>query len=365
MQHPQRRPRCCQPCARQRRAARRADRAGAGRGSAVHRVILRARSRSVEGADGGLGGSEEGAVGDESARRPRSRGRGSGPGRARAHRARTAATTAAGRRRRLQRRAQVERAGGGEHLDREHPGERRRPTRRSLRAAAQPIDTWSSCIAERRDRVDAGRHRQPLELGDDRGLRCTARSCGRSRRRGRRRGTAAGRAMRAGSSIRSVRRSLIDARSATRSPGSPARRRRARRGSCRWTRPGRRRATTGLSIGRGELAAATSAACVEGVAGRAGTCGAQRSEYASCTRVSPCRGATPRSRTRRAARAGSAADAAWPGCGRSACRSAANTRSVPSSASTLIAAAMSAIVEQPAQVVAARAAACRACRRCR
>ena len=39
-----------------------------------------------------------------------------------------------------------------------------------------------------------------------------------------------------------------------------------------------------------------------------------------------------------------------PGCGRSACRSAANTRSVPSRPSTLIAAAMSAVVEQRAQV---------------
>ena len=39
-----------------------------------------------------------------------------------------------------------------------------------------------------------------------------------------------------------------------------------------------------------------------------------------------------------------AAEAAWPGCGRRACRSAANTASVPSSASTLIAAATSAVV---------------------
>ena len=38
-----------------------------------------------------------------------------------------------------------------------------------------------------------------------------------------------------------------------------------------------------------------------------------------------------------------AADSAWPTCGRSAWRSAANTRSVPSSASTLIAAATSAV----------------------
>ncbi len=39
-----------------------------------------------------------------------------------------------------------------------------------------------------------------------------------------------------------------------------------------------------------------------------------------------------------------AAAAAWPGCGRSSCRSAANTASVPSCASTLIAAVMSATV---------------------
>jgi len=48
-----------------------------------------------------------------------------------------------------------------------------------------------------------------------------------------------------------------------------------------------------------------------------------------------------------------AADAAWPGCGRSACRSAANGASVPSSASTDIAAVMSAVFSSARRSVAA------------
>ena len=51
-----------------------------------------------------------------------------------------------------------------------------------------------------------------------------------------------------------------------------------------------------------------------------------------------------------AARAGWRPPRAWPGCGRSACRSAANTRSVPSRPSTLIAAVMSAVASSVAQV---------------
>ena len=53
----------------------------------------------------------------------------------------------AGRRGRRQRSPQLDAAGGGEQLDRQHPGQPS-TARRSLRAAAQPIETWSSCIAE-------------------------------------------------------------------------------------------------------------------------------------------------------------------------------------------------------------------------
>ena len=59
------------------------------------------------------------------------------------------------------------------------------------------------------------------------------------------------------------------------------------------------------------------------------------------------------------------AETAWPCCGRSCCRSSANTRSVPSRPSTLIAAAMSAATNSVAQVVRAPGSACRASRRCR
>ena len=65
--------------------------------------------------------------------------------------------------------------------------------RRSLRAADQPIDTWSSCIAlEGIESTDAG-FGEPLELARRSRPGCTARSSGRCRRRGRRRGTAAAR----------------------------------------------------------------------------------------------------------------------------------------------------------------------------
>ena len=76
------------------------------------------------------------------------------------------------------------------------------------------------------------------------------------------------------------------------------------------------------------------------------TCGAHRSEYASCTRVQSgprwlAMMPLPASIARRLA-----ADAAWPGCGRRSCRSAAKAASVPSSPSMLIAAVMSAVVSR-------------------
>ena len=117
----------------------------------------------------------------------------------------------------------------------------------------------------------------------------------------------------------------------------------ARRGSCRWTRPGRRACTTGLSIAAASSRAATGSACASVSRAAPCTCGAQRSEYASCTRVqSGSRWLAMIAESASSARR-LAALRAWPGCGRSACRSAANTASVPSSASTLIAAATSAV----------------------
>ena len=166
----------------------------------------------------------------------------SGPGPATC--ARSPATTAAVAGGGRQRRAQVEGAGGGEQLDREH--------------AAQPVDGPAQLARRRpahrhvvllhrrgRDRVDRGGHGEPLELGDDRRPACTGRSCGRSRRRGRRRGTAAARPSgpRRGSGRCAARRSTPGRR--RRSRGSPARSRAGRRGSCRCSRPVRRAARPG------------------------------------------------------------------------------------------------------------------------
>ncbi len=59
--------------------------------------------------------------------------------------------------------------------------------------ALQPIETWSSCIAEDGIESTLAGAASRLISRHDPGLRCTARSCSPSRRRGRRRGTAAGR----------------------------------------------------------------------------------------------------------------------------------------------------------------------------
>ena len=92
-----------------------------------------------------------------------------------------------------ERRAQVDAARGGQQLDREHAREPVDARGAACAPADQPIETWSSCIARARDRVDARRHGEPLELGDDRRLRVLGDHVARSRRPGRRPGTAAGR----------------------------------------------------------------------------------------------------------------------------------------------------------------------------
>ena len=145
---------------------------------------------------------------------------------------------------RLERRPQLHAAGRGHDLDREHPGQplhrasqlaRRRPAHRHVVLLHRA----------RRDGVDAGRRREPLELADDRGLGVLGDHQARSRRRGRRRGTAAGRGCgwRRGSG-RCVARSCSPRRR-PRSRGSRARTPAGRRGSCRATPAGRRRARTG------------------------------------------------------------------------------------------------------------------------
>ena len=240
--------------------------------------------------------------------------------------------------------------------------------RRSLRAADQPIDTWSSCIALDGIESTLAGHRQPLELGDDRRLgvlgdhqaAVDARVVGQERRQAvvARAGRGTGRC-----AARTWRR-----RRRRRSPGSRARRRPARRGSCRWTRPGRRRRDQHDRVvdGAGQLAAGDGG----GVRRR---CRARRrapaASSAASRRPAPGgsgpRGGWPSRRSRRARARRLAADSAWPSCGRSACRSAAKTRSVPICASTLIAAAMSAVRSSMPQVGDREHQHRRACRRCR
>ena len=110
----------------------------------------------------------------------------------------------------------------------------------------------------RRDRVDARRRGEPLELADDRRPRVLGDHVARSRRRGRRRGTAAARgcARRRGSGRCAARTSTPRRR--PRWPGSRARSRRARRGSCRWTPRGRRRSRPGCRSAAASSRAATS-----------------------------------------------------------------------------------------------------------
>ena len=181
-----------------------------------------------------------------------------------------------------ERRAQVERAGGGEQLDGQHPGQ---PVERAAQLARRrPAHGHVVLLhGRRRDRVDARRARRAASARTRWRPACTGRSCGRSRRPGRRRGTAAGRASgrRRASGRCAARRSRRGRRRRWR--GSRARRRRARRGSCRWTPPGRPSVTTGLSMALASSMSATALACARVSRAAPCTCGEQRSEYASCT----------------------------------------------------------------------------------
>ena len=131
------------------------------------------------------------------------------------------------------------RAGGGQQLDRQHAGEA--VDRAAQLAGGRPAHRDVVLLHRRaRDRVDRGRDREPLQLGDDRGLgvlrdhvaAVDARVVGEERRQ----------AVVARDVEEAVGAPLARSRPGRRrrSRGSRARRRPARRGSCRWTRPGRR-----------------------------------------------------------------------------------------------------------------------------
>ena len=275
---------------------------------------------------------------------------GPGPGTVARRAATTAPVAGAG----LQRRAQLDAAGGGEQLDGEHPGQAV-----DGRGAACGPRTSPSTRGPPAWRCSGSSRRWPARRGASAPRRarpgCTGRSCGRSRRPGRRRGTAAGRCCADWSRNRSVRRSEMLARSARhdrqevedvgdrgavevavgldaaveRDDRVVDRRRRAR------ARRPRRRGRA--CRGRRRRPAARSAASTRPAPGCTPRCGATRGSR--CPRISARR---------------FAADAAWPGCGRSACRSSAKTSSVPSSPSTLIAAVTSAAVTSRRRSVMAR-----------
>ena len=163
-------------------------------------MLLSSERRSAKRSGDRLGGRHGRAASRRRAPRPRSPGRGSGPGRGRRPRRaarrrppRSPGPASSGPRRSSARAA----VSSSMASTRVSPS----TARRSLRAADQPIETWSSCMRRRRDRVDRRRHGEPLELGDDRGLRVLgdhvpgvdARVVGEERRAGRgcgrRRGT--------------------------------------------------------------------------------------------------------------------------------------------------------------------------------
>ena len=137
----------------QRRAARGADRAGTGDGGA-HRDLsadvacwCRGAVASGQGADGGLGGGQQRRRRRPAPRRPRSPGTGSGPGpgprpaRAAPPRPPRCPRPASSGARRSSARAAV-------RISIASTRPSASTLRRSLRAADQPIETWSSCIAD-------------------------------------------------------------------------------------------------------------------------------------------------------------------------------------------------------------------------
>ena len=213
--------------------------------------------------------------------------------------------------------------------------------RRSLRAAAQPVRHVIFLHRAGGQRLGARRHREALVVHRHRGLRVVgdhqaavhAGVGGEERRQAVR----AGRVEHAVGATFGDRRQLGDRRSrGSRTPSPPA-----RRGSCRSSRPDRRGGSSGC---RSRRRAPARRWC-----GRRRWCREPRRAPAACSAASrrPARGRRPRGGWPRSAlpasrRARLRALAAWPTCGRSACRSAAKARSVPSRPSTVIAAVTSA-----------------------
>ena len=268
---------------------------------------------------------------------PRSPARGSGRARRPPRAARTSAQHRSGPRARA-RAARAGRARAPRSAARSRARAPRPSTeRRSLRAAFQPIETWSSCIAD--DGIEstlAGTASRFISLTIDAcvycAIMCPESTPGSSARNG---GSPCERAV---SSIRSVRRSLIEARSAA----AIARKSSTYATGAPWKLPLRLdppvRQHHRVVDRRGELARRHRLRVRERVAHRAGDLrrAAQRVRVLHARRRRP--GARRRWPSPRAGASCCAPRRACPGCGRSACRSAAKTRSVPSSASTLIAA---------------------------
>ena len=262
-------------------------------------------------------------------------GRARGPGRS----AGAARVRRRGRCRR-ERGAEVEGAGRGEHLDRDDPGE---PVDGAAELAGGGPAHRDVVLLHRarRDRVDARGGGEPLHLRDDRGLGVLrdhvpgvdARVVGEERRH---RGCAPCR----GTGRCAARRSTPRPR--RRSRGSRARRRPGRRGSCRWTPPGRRRARPGCPP-RGELARRDLGGVLDGVPRGAVHLrrAAQRVGVLHPVAVGPAVAGDHAGVGEHPGQAGRGVR--LPGVRRSACRSAAKTRSVPSWPSTDIAAATSAV----------------------
>ncbi|BCB84927.1 hypothetical protein Psuf_022400 [Phytohabitans suffuscus] len=218
-------------------------------------------------------------------------------------------------------------------------------TRRSLTVAAQPIETWSSCMPEvGRESTEAGEARRRFSATMPAAVywaiirpELTPGSGERNAGRSRERQTSSSRSTRR-SEIAPTSAAAIAMKSAAKPSGAP------------WklpvdsTRPSG--STTGLSTTLDSSRWATWAANASVSRAAPATWGAQRIEYASwtaCTMSLRCESMIPEFWSRRWMLA---ADTAWPGCGRIACSSGWNGRSVPSIASIASAAVRSAIVNR-------------------
>ncbi|GFJ91742.1 hypothetical protein Prum_053840 [Phytohabitans rumicis] len=211
--------------------------------------------------------------------------------------------------------------------------------------AAQPIETWSSCMPDvGTESTEAGEASRRFSATIPAAVYCaiispelTPASGDRNAGRSRERHT---------SSSRSTRRSAI----APTSAAAMAMKSAANPSGAPWklpvdsTRPSGR--TTGLSTTLSSSRSATAEANASVSRAAPATWGAHRIEYASCTACTMslrCESMIPESCSSRWMLA---AEMACPGCGRIACNSGRNGRSVPSMASMARAAVTSAIVKR-------------------